>query len=368
MRHCMLLVPACALAVTFGCGPMTVPLPQRLDPESQKIIDDGWSRTLTPPDKLGHQDLLDVLVGTQAYQLGVDSFMFRAEKRYAGGKVVMEVAYDRARPDDDRFQVTVIDSAGKVSPSGELHAQGSRRRLTTLCSPTRRMRPVKPDRGDRTALGENTRRTFPSPRKERPKKHQNRDRRDNRIASVLTDAPTRPAGVYRRVVFVYRLALQKIHNRAEFIQVTRRGGRSRSTRSSSMSRRVTVLLLGAALLTASAGCRSSCGSAPGWFTSHTRGEAPCQLTGAGNVTGGCFDPVTGRPVPCPPADSTILIPGGTAPPGVAPRPDELPYPSPGDMIRPPGVPFAPPQPAPGMEGTGMSPKSGAAAKGNTVKQ
>src|SRR5262245_14302254 len=114
MKHCMLLVPACALALTFGCGPMTVPMPQRLDPESQKIIDDGWSRALTPPDKLGHQDLLDVLVGTQVYQLGVDSFMFRAEKRYTGGKVVMEVAYDRARPDDDRFQVTVIDSSGKV--------------------------------------------------------------------------------------------------------------------------------------------------------------------------------------------------------------------------------------------------------------
>jgi hypothetical protein len=114
MKHFLLLVPACALAVAFGCGPMKVPLPQRLDPETQRIIDDGWNRALSPPDKLGHQDLLDVLVGTQVYQLGVDSFIFRAEKRYAGGKVVMEVAYDRDRPDDDRFQVTVLDSSGKV--------------------------------------------------------------------------------------------------------------------------------------------------------------------------------------------------------------------------------------------------------------
>jgi hypothetical protein len=93
---------------------MKAPLPVRLDPETQKAIDDGWNRALSPPDKLGHQELLDVLVGTQLYQLGVDFFMFRAEKRFANGKVVMEVAFDRARPDDDRFQVTVLDSSGRV--------------------------------------------------------------------------------------------------------------------------------------------------------------------------------------------------------------------------------------------------------------
>jgi hypothetical protein len=114
MKHFLLLGPACALAVAFGCGPMKVPLPQRLDPETQLLIDNGWNRALSPPDKLGHQELLDVLVGTQLYQLGVDFFMFRAEKRFARGKVVMEVAFDRASPDDDRFQVTVLDSAGKV--------------------------------------------------------------------------------------------------------------------------------------------------------------------------------------------------------------------------------------------------------------
>jgi hypothetical protein len=38
------------------------------------------------------------------------------------------------------------------------------------------------------------------------------------------------------------------------------------------------------------------------------------------------------------------------------------------MIRPPGVPFAPPQPAPGMEGMGMTPKGGVAPKNSPVKQ
>jgi hypothetical protein len=40
--------------------------------------------------------------------------MFRAEKRFVGGKVVMEVWFDRARPDDDRFMVSVYDAAGKL--------------------------------------------------------------------------------------------------------------------------------------------------------------------------------------------------------------------------------------------------------------
>lgn len=135
-----------------------------------------------------------------------------------------------------------------------------------------------------------------------------------------------------------------------------------------MSRRVSALVLTATLLAAAAGCRSSCGTRPGWFTAHSRGGPPCHLTGGGAVTEGCFDPVTGQPVPCPPAASTILLPGGTAQPGVAPGPDELPFPSPGDMIRPPGVPYAPPTPAPGMQGAGVTPKGSTTSKGSAVKQ
>jgi hypothetical protein len=101
---------ACALALTFGCGPM----PPRLDPEAQKDIDQSWDRAFTPADKFNRQELLDVMVGTQAYQLGVDTFAFRAEKTLAGGKVVMEVGFDRAKPEADRFEVTVLDPAGKV--------------------------------------------------------------------------------------------------------------------------------------------------------------------------------------------------------------------------------------------------------------
>jgi hypothetical protein len=116
MRRFALRGSACALAllVVVGCGPMKAPLPARLDDETQKKVDESWDRALTPADRLDHQDLLDVMVGTQAYQLGVDTFALRAEKRFAGGRVVMEVAFDRARPADDRFEVRVYDPVGKL--------------------------------------------------------------------------------------------------------------------------------------------------------------------------------------------------------------------------------------------------------------
>lgn len=135
-----------------------------------------------------------------------------------------------------------------------------------------------------------------------------------------------------------------------------------------MFRRATTLFLGITLLSAATGCRTSCGNGHGWFTSNSRGEPPCQLTSNGKLMEGCFDPITGRPVPCPPADSAILIPGGTVQPGLAPRPDELPYPSPGDMIPRQGVPYAPPVPAPGMGAAGPSAKAGITVKGTAAKQ
>jgi hypothetical protein len=111
-----LALPAVACALTFvvvGCGPMTSPMPARFDPESQKQIDAGWDRAFATTDKLNRQELLDVMVGTQAYQLGVDTFYLRATKTFAGGFVVMEIEFDRLKPEADRFEVTVYDVDGK---------------------------------------------------------------------------------------------------------------------------------------------------------------------------------------------------------------------------------------------------------------
>ena len=57
-----------------------------------------------------------------------------------------------------------------------------------------------------------------------------------------------------------------------------------------MFRRTSALLIGAAILTTVTGCRTSCGSGHGWFTSNSRGEPPCQLTGNAKMMEGCFDP------------------------------------------------------------------------------
>jgi hypothetical protein len=115
MNRTFLPMLACALALVFtGCGPMQSPMPQRLPEESQKEIDACWDRAFTPAEKLDHQALLDVMVGTQAYQLGVDTFSLRAEKRITGGRVVMEVSFDRAKPEEDRFVVAVLDEEGRT--------------------------------------------------------------------------------------------------------------------------------------------------------------------------------------------------------------------------------------------------------------
>jgi hypothetical protein len=88
-------------------------MPPRPDDQSQKAIDASWDKALAPVDRYDSQALLDILLGTQAYQAGVDKLTFRSEKAFAGGTVVMEIGYDRIAPQRDRFVVTVLDRAGK---------------------------------------------------------------------------------------------------------------------------------------------------------------------------------------------------------------------------------------------------------------
>jgi hypothetical protein len=108
------LPTAAALAAAWivGCGPLERPMPPRLKADKQKEIDDAWDAALTPVGKHDRQQWLDGLITTQAYQAGVDSLRFRSEKAFGGGKVVMEVFFDRAKPGEDRFVVTVFDKAG----------------------------------------------------------------------------------------------------------------------------------------------------------------------------------------------------------------------------------------------------------------
>lgn len=141
-----------------------------------------------------------------------------------------------------------------------------------------------------------------------------------------------------------------------------------------MLRCPSAMLLGAALLLASAGCRSTCssnrpagcGGGNGWFSSNTSKDVPCTLAGASGrmPAEGCYDAITGQPVPCPP--SAGGFPGGAiplpAPGGGGRRPDELPFPETIPPAGVPGSPFAPPSAAPGT-GLGLNTKGG----GTTTK-
>jgi hypothetical protein len=112
-----------------------------------------------------------------------------------------------------------------------------------------------------------------------------------------------------------------------------------------MSRKVSILALAVATFAAAGGCRHRCG---GWFTSNTRADAPCQLVGSAP---GCPEglPVGGS---FPAGVPGGVLPGGGFAPGGA---TELPLPQPNNLIPPPGVPFAPPTPAPGDTGANVLP-------------
>ncbi len=113
MRRVISWVGLVSCAAVVGCGPMSRPIPERLKEDDQKRLDQAWDTALTPVGKHDRQTLLDVMVGTQAYQVGVDQLQFRSVKKWSGGTVVMEIHFDREKPVEDRFTITVNDLAGK---------------------------------------------------------------------------------------------------------------------------------------------------------------------------------------------------------------------------------------------------------------
>jgi hypothetical protein len=123
----------CALVLlTSSCGPLQAPLPVRLDDDSQNKVDQAWEKALAANPPVGNQALLDALLLSHAYQGGVDRLQFRSEKEFSGGLVIMEVEYDRRAPDKDRFDVQVVNKAGKalrVERYGRVQIDRTRREL-----------------------------------------------------------------------------------------------------------------------------------------------------------------------------------------------------------------------------------------------
>jgi hypothetical protein len=96
-----------------GCGPLSSPMPPRLDDNAQKNADKSWNDAFTPADRLDRQTLMDAFLVSQAYQTGVDRLTMRSEKKLDSGMLVMEIHFDRAKPDVDRFEVTLHNPAGQ---------------------------------------------------------------------------------------------------------------------------------------------------------------------------------------------------------------------------------------------------------------
>lgn len=121
-----------------GCGPLSVPMATRPNAERQEKIDRAWDRALSPVSKLTRQEWLDLFVGAQAYQYGVDKLHLRSEKAFSDGRVVMEVSYDRARPQADRFEVRVYNDKGKLLREEKFTRQDVKSTVSDLFPPKTR--------------------------------------------------------------------------------------------------------------------------------------------------------------------------------------------------------------------------------------
>ena len=107
----LMLVAICLLPV--GChGPLTKPMVDRLDEETQEKVDDAWLNMFTPSDRLDRTLLLDVILSGQLHQYGVDYLRLISEKHVGDGLVVMEVRYDREDPAFDEFSVSYVGAEG----------------------------------------------------------------------------------------------------------------------------------------------------------------------------------------------------------------------------------------------------------------
>jgi hypothetical protein len=105
-----LIVWICLLNI--GCGPLTVPMLRRLEPDEQKHVESAWYNMLTPVKRVDRETLLDCLMYLQMYQRGVDRFEGKSVKNTPQGRVEMIIHFDRAKPKKDQFRFRVIGNWG----------------------------------------------------------------------------------------------------------------------------------------------------------------------------------------------------------------------------------------------------------------
>lgn len=105
---------ACVLLVSLtGCGPLMFPMVERLSDKDQAQVDDAWKNMFDPPDRLGRELLLDVLIHMNLYQHGIDRLTLVSEKEVGDARVVMSIRFDRTHPGFDEFVISYVDAHGQ---------------------------------------------------------------------------------------------------------------------------------------------------------------------------------------------------------------------------------------------------------------
>lgn len=104
------------LGFLTGCMPTfgVVPMSERLDAERQQRYDYGWDHFVPLAPGAERSAILDTILLTQGWHTSVDRLYLISEKQVGGVVVVMQTRFDRSRPDEDVFSVTLYDQQRDV--------------------------------------------------------------------------------------------------------------------------------------------------------------------------------------------------------------------------------------------------------------
>ncbi len=103
-----------ALGVIVGCGPLSMPMVARLGADDQARVDRAWEHLTARVTEVDRTLLLDAMIASQMYQIGVDQLEMVSVKNLSGGQVTMRVNFNRLRPEDDRFTFAYVDARTRV--------------------------------------------------------------------------------------------------------------------------------------------------------------------------------------------------------------------------------------------------------------
>ena len=113
MRGAMMVV--FLMFAAGGCNAPTIkPITPRLSASEQSEADREWHNMFTPPDRVEREPLMGALVFFEMYQHGVDRADYHAEKMVDDKRVVIDMHFQRERPQEDGIYVSVFGPEGQI--------------------------------------------------------------------------------------------------------------------------------------------------------------------------------------------------------------------------------------------------------------